>query len=209
MKPLQEDALIRRAAEKDASAFEQLMLLHEKTVYNICYRMTNSPDDALDLSQEVFFKLWRTLPQYQFDAAFTTWLYRLTQNVCLDHLRRQKRRQHRSLTLTTAEEPDEREELSVSDPAPLPEEQVVFHEQQQILQAAMAQLPVDYREILQLRVVQQLPYEQIAAIMSLPVGTVKSRLSRARKQLKEQLQLRNFFDAEASNHTRPKEVGKR
>lgn len=209
MKPLQDDALIRRAAGKDASAFEQLMRLHEKSVYNICYRMTNSPDDALDLSQEVFLKLWRTLSQYQFDAAFTTWLYRLTQNVCLDHLRREKRRRHGSLTLTAEQTPDEGEELSVPDPAPLPEEQLLFREQQKTIQAAMAQLPVEQREVLQLRVVQGLAYEQIAEIMALPVGTVKSRLSRARMQLKQQLQLRNFFDAEASNQARAKEVGKR
>lgn len=209
MKPLQDDALIRRAAAKDAEAFEQLMLLHEKSVYNICYRMSNSADDALDLSQEVFLKLWRTLAQYQFDAAFTTWLYRLTQNVCLDHLRREKRRQHGSLTLAAPELADEGEELSVPDPAPLPEEQVLFREQHETLQAAMAQLPAEQREVLQLRVVQGLAYEQIAEIMSLPVGTVKSRLSRARMQLKQQLQLRNFFDAQASNHMRAKEVGKR
>ena len=91
MKPLQDDILIRRAAAKDESAFEQLMLLHQKPVYNICYRMAGNADDALDLSQEVFLKLWRTLEQYQFDAAFSTWLFRLTQNVCIDFLRRKYR----------------------------------------------------------------------------------------------------------------------
>lgn len=81
---MQDDSLIRRAAAQDAAAFEQLMLLHQKPVYNICYRMAGNAEDALDLSQEVFLKLWRTLAQYQFDAAFSTWLYRLTQNVCID-----------------------------------------------------------------------------------------------------------------------------
>lgn len=84
MKLLQDDSLIRRAAAQDAAAFEQLMLLHQKPVYNICWRMAGNAEDALDLSQEVFLKLWRTLAQYQFDAAFSTWLYRLTQNVCID-----------------------------------------------------------------------------------------------------------------------------
>lgn len=72
MKLLQDDSLIRRAAAQDAAAFEQLMLLHQKPVYNICWRMAGNAEDALDLSQEVFLKLWRTLAQYQFDAAFST-----------------------------------------------------------------------------------------------------------------------------------------
>ena len=96
MKLLQDDSLIRRAAAQDAAAFEQLMLLHQKPVYNICWRMAGNAEDALDLSQEVFLKLWRTLAQYQFDAAFSTWLYRLTQNVCIDFLRKQKRQQQRA-----------------------------------------------------------------------------------------------------------------
>ena len=160
MKLLQDDSLIRRAAAQDAAAFEQLMLLHQKPVYNICWRMAGNAEDALDLSQEVFLKLWRTLAQYQFDAAFSTWLYRMTQNVCIDFLRKQKP-----------------------------------------IRNAMNALPVDFREILELRVVRQLPYEQIAQIMDLPVGTVKSRLARARLQLKKRLDAGNFFETGASKCT--------
>lgn len=135
MKLLQDDSLIRRAAAQDAAAFEQLMLLHQKPVYNICWRMTGNAEDALDLSQEVFLKLWRTLAQYQFDAAFSTWLYRLTQNVCIDFLRKQKRQQHVSLTFSDDE--DEGKELSVPDPEPLPEERVIFNEKQEAIRNAM------------------------------------------------------------------------
>ena len=197
---MQDDILIRRAAAKDESAFEQLMLLHQKPVYNICYRMAGNADDALDLSQEVFLELWRTLEQYQFDAAFSTWLFRLTQNVCIDFLRRKKRQQHVSLTFSGDE--DEGKELSVPDPEPLPEERVIFNEKQAAIRAAMNALPVDFREILQLRVVQELPYEQIAQIMDLPVGTVKSRLARARLQLKKRLDAGNFFETDASNRAK-------
>ena len=197
---MQDDILIRRAAAKDESAFEQLMLLHQRPVYNICYRMAGNADDALDLSQEVFLKLWRTLEQYQFDAAFSTWLFRLTQNVCIDFLRRKKRQQHVSLTFSGDE--DEGKELSVPDPEPLPEERVIFNEKQAAIRAAMNALPVDFREILQLRVVQELPYEQIAQIMDLPVGTVKSRLARARLQLKKRLDVGNFFETDASNRAK-------
>lgn len=195
---MQDDALIRRAAQRDERAFEQLMLLHQKAVYNICYRMAGNAEDALDLSQEVFLKLWRTLEQYQFDAAFSTWLYRMTQNACIDFLRRQNRQQHTSLTVCDDEE-DAGKEFSVPDPAPLPEERVIFNEKQEAIRTAMNALPPDFREILELRVVRNLPYEQIAQIMELPVGTVKSRLARARLQLKKRLEAGNFFEPDASN----------
>ena len=195
---MQDEALIRRAAAHDEAAFEKLMLLHQKNVYNLCFRIAGNAEDALDLSQEVFLRLWRTLEQYQFDAAFSTWLYRMTQNICIDFLRRQKRQQHLSMTVSDDEEQQQRE-LLVPDPTPLPEEQVIFNEKQEAIRRAMNALPVDYREILQLRVVQNLPYEQIAEILNVPAGTVKSRLARARIQLKKLLAAGNFFETEASN----------
>ena len=197
---MSEEQLIRRAQQGDNSAFEQLLLAHQKKVYNLCLRMAANPDDALDLSQEAFIKAWRALGQYQFEASFSTWLFRLTSNVCIDFLRRKKRQQHVSLTFSDDE--DEGKELSVPDPEPLPEERVIFNEKQAAIRAAMNALPVDFREILQLRVVQELPYEQIAQIMDLPVGTVKSRLARARLQLKKRLDAGNFFETDASNRAK-------
>lgn len=194
---MQDEALICRAAAHDEAAFEKLMLLHQKNVYNLCFRIAGNAEDALDLSQEVFLRLWRTLEQYQFDAAFSTWLYRMTQNICIDFLRRQKRQQH--LSMTVSDDEQQQRELLVPDPAPLPEEQVIFNEKQEAIRRAMNALPVDYREILQLRVVQNLPYEQIAEILNVPAGTVKSRLARARIQLKKLLAAGNFFETEASN----------
>ena len=197
---MREEELIRRAAQGDDGAFEQLVLAHQRQVYNLCLRICCNEADAMDLSQEAFIRAWHGLGQYQFGAEFSTWLYRLTRNVCIDFLRRKKRQQHVSLTFSDDE--DEGKELSVPDPEPLPEERVIFNEKQAAIRAAMNALPVDFREILQLRVVQELPYEQIAQIMDLPVGTVKSRLARARLQLKKRLDAGNFFETDASNRAK-------
>ena len=119
---MSEEQLIRRAQQGDNSAFEQLLLAHQKKVYNLCLRMAANPDDALDLSQEAFIKAWR----------------------------------------------------------------------------ALGQLAPDHREILQLRVVEDLPYEQIADILGVRVGTVKSRLARARLSLRKILKAGNYFDSTSS-----------
>lgn len=188
---VQEEALIRRAAAGDDGAFEKLVLAHQKQVYNLCLRLSGSPEDAYDLSQEAFIKAWRGLAQYQFGAEFSTWLYRLTRNVCIDHLRRLRRQP--SVPLET-EQDGELIELPLPDSAPGPEERALHGEKQRVLAEAMQALAEEQREILILRVVNDLPYEQIAEILGLPLGTVKSRLARARIQLKKILTDGNHFD---------------
>ncbi len=200
---MQDELLIRRAQSGDEGAFEQLLLAHQKSVYNLCLRMAGNPDDALDLSQEAFIRAWRALGQYQFDAAFSTWLFRLTSNICIDFLRKQKRQQHMSLTAT--DEDESGEEFAVPDPAPGPEEQAVHNERRQAVARAMAALPEDYRAVMQLRAVEALSYEQIAEILDIKVGTVKSRLARARAQLRKILKDGNFFDSDSSEQM-PEEV---
>lgn len=192
-----EEQLIRRAQQSDNEAFEQLLLLHQKKVYNLCLRMAANPDDALDLSQEAFIKAWRALGQYQFEASFSTWLFRLTSNVCIDFLRRKKRRQETSLT-ESYDDSDEGEEFSLPDTAPLPEEQAITNETKIELAQAMERLGPEHREILQLRVVENLPYEQIAEILDIRVGTVKSRLARARLSLRKILKAGNYFSDASS-----------
>ena len=193
----EEKALIQRVLDGDHEAFAGLVAIHEKQVYNLCLRMTGDPEDAMDLSQEAFLKAWRGLRFYKFESAFSTWLYRLTSNVCIDHLRRQKRRPAVSLTVG-----DEEEELDVPDTEPLPEEQVLQNETQSAVAAAMNQLEEEFRLILTLRVVEERSYEEIADILDLKVGTVKSRIARARIKLKKiLLQNGNNFQQNPSTHT--------
>ena len=163
-------------------AFEQLMLAQQKQVYNLCLRMSGNPEDAFDLSQEAFLRAWRALAQYQFEAEFSTWLFRLTRNVCIDFLRKQKRQPTVSLE---TEQDGETLELPLPDSAPGPEELALHDEKRRVLAEAMQALPEEQREILILRVVNDLPYERIAEILDLQLGTVKSRLARARMQLKK------------------------
>ena len=187
---MQDELLIRRAQRGDADAFEQLLLEHQKNVYNLCYRMAGDPDDAMDLSQETFLRAWRCLDQYQFASAFSTWLYRLCSNICIDFLRRRRRQQTVPLTFEDAD--GEEQTYAVPDAQPLPEEQVELKLTREILQAAMAQLLPEHRAVLQLRVVNEMSYEQIADVLDIQIGTVKSRLSRARNQLKKILERGNL-----------------
>lgn len=187
---MQDELLIRRAQRGDADAFEQLLLEHQKNVYNLCYRMAGNPDDAMDLSQETFLRAWRCLDQYQFASAFSTWLYRLCSNICIDFLRRRRRQQTVPLTFEDAD--GEEQTYAVPDAQPLPEEQVELKLTRETLAAAMAQLLPEHRAVLQLRVVNEMSYEQIADVLDIQTGTVKSRLSRARNQLKKILERGNL-----------------
>ena len=195
---MREEELIRRAAQGDDGAFEQLVLAHQRQVYNLCLRICCNEADAMDLSQEAFIRAWRGLGQYQFGAEFSTWLYRLTRNACIDFLRAQKRRQTVPLHLND----DEGEtELPLPDTAEGPEERAVAGERRRALAQAMQALSPEHREILTLRVIEDLPYEQIAQILGVRTGTVKSRLARARISLKNILKSgnqMNLFSSEES-----------
>lgn len=200
---MQDELLIRRAQRGDADAFEQLLLEHQKNVYNLCYRMAGNPDDAMDLSQETFLRAWRCLDQYQFASAFSTWLYRLCSNICIDFLRRRRRQQTVPLTFEDAD--GEEQTYAVPDAQPLPEEQVELKLTRETLAAAMAQLLPEHRAVLQLRVVNEMSYEQIADVLDIQIGTVKSRLSRARNQLKKILE-RGTLSRRASSESMEGEV---
>ena len=196
---MDEKALIQRVLSGDHEAFAELVEAHEKPVYNLCLRMCGNQEDAKDLAQEAFVKAWRGLRFYKFESAFSTWLYRLTTNVCIDFLRKQKRRP--PVSLTVQDEDETAVELELRDEAPLPEEQVLHREKQQRILAAMEQLEEEFRSVLVLRVVEDLTYEQIGEILDLKPGTVKSRLARARIKLKNLLEAGNKPDRRSSKQT--------
>lgn len=182
---MEEAKLIALAQKGDETAFEQLVLLYQKRVYNLALRMVQNPDDAFDLSQEAFLKAWKNLPNLKADAAFSTWLFRMTSNECIDFLRRSKRQ--KTVSLTVESDDDEEVQLDMPDMAPGPEEAAIRAEEQALLQKAMEQLPPDHRQILTLRIVDDLDYRQISEVLGIAEGTVKSRLARARDNLRKNL----------------------
>lgn len=180
-----EDKLVRRAQNGDLDAFEALLRAHEKSVYNLALRMTGSPEDAEDMAQEAFLKLWRALPDFRWECKFSVWLYRIVSNVCLDLLRRQSRRP--SVSLSVEDEDGEVSELEIPDERLSPERLLEQKLTREAVQRGLALLPDEQRQILLLRELQGLSYEEIGAALSLEPGTVKSRLFRARKRLADWL----------------------
>ncbi len=188
--------LVRLAANGDAQAFETLVGIYQQKVFQLCYRMCRDTEDAADLTQEAFLKAWRGLSQYQFEAEFSTWLFRLTKNVCLDFLRRKNRSSAVPQQLIFAQ--DSPESQALADPKLLPEEQVLREEFLRSLEQAFAELSEEFQEILNLRVMDDLSYEEIAELLGIRLGTVKSRLARARLRLKNLLMERNILPPSSS-----------
>lgn len=178
--------LVRQAAHGSTAAFEQLVLTYQTQVYNLALRMAGNPEDALDLSQEAFLKAWRGLSSYRFDSAFSTWLYRLTSNVCIDFRRRQKKQ--KSIPLQITDETGEERDLSIPDTAPGPEETLLARSEREQVAQALSRLEPEYREALTLRVVNGLSYTEIAQILGIREGTVKSRIARAREKMRIAMQ---------------------
>lgn len=182
---IDEKKIIKRAAEGDPDAFEQLVRGYQTPIYNLCLRMTGNPEDAADLSQDSFLKAWRNLDSFQFESSFSTWLYRLASNTCLDHLRSIKR--HPQVSLTVEDSDGETQTMDFPDAAPTPEEAAITKEDNERLAQAMQELDEQQRQILTLRVINDLSYAEIAEILNTKEGTVKSRLSRTRDALRKKL----------------------
>ncbi len=186
MPDIEESVLIERCKAGDRTAFDVLVRTYEKRVYSLAYRLSASYDEANDISVDSFVRVFQAIRLFRGDAHFSTWLFRIVTNVYLDRRKRTRNKQHLSL-----EEYIELEENSVArqveDPAPSPEEVVELHERSELLQNAINGLPDYQRAMVVLYHTEGLSYEEIAAVFSLPIGTVKSRLNRARLMLKSKL----------------------
>lgn len=179
-----EITLIQRCKDNEPGAFDELVSKYEHQVYNFAYRISGSYDDSLDVTQEAFIRVYNSLHAFRGDSNFTTWVYRIVKNVYLDL--RKKSKSHRLVSLDESIELDESSVMrQFEDEKPTPEQLLEIQERNRILQEAVSSLP-DYQKIIvTLYHVQHKSYEEIAEIMDLPIGTVKSRLNRARLALSE------------------------
>ena len=176
------DALIQRAQTGDLTAFNSLVLRFQDPIYSLALRMLGSPQAAEDAAQEAFIRAWRRIDSFK-GGRFQSWLFTIVANLSRDELRKRARRPQTSLD-AARDDPD-RASLDPVDDSPSPEATALTGDLRDVLQRALQQLPDDWREIVVLSDVHDLAYDEIARITDLPLGTVKSRLSRARGRLRD------------------------
>jgi RNA polymerase sigma-70 factor (ECF subfamily) len=183
--------LVRRCLAGDAVAWEEIVRLYHRRIYNLCYRFAGSADDAQDLAQEVFIRMYRTLKSYDVErGAFITWVTSMTHNLLVDHFR--KTRQDR-ITDSLDAAPSEHEDAMtlgerIQDKGAPPDAGVQQSETRQTVHLALQKLSPELREAVILRDLQDMDYREIATVLRVPEGTVKSRINRGRAELARQLQ---------------------
>lgn len=187
-----EQELIHSARKGDSMAFGELMQAHQDKIYTLCYRMTGNAEDAADLTQEVFLSAWRSLSRFQEQSSFGTWVYRMATNASIDFLRREKRRQVLSMTM---EEDSEERQAQVPDERYSPHRLLEQKEARQAVADALAALSPEHRQVLVLREMEGLSYQEIGQLLGLEEGTVKSRIARARLALRDFLIKSGNFSA--------------
>ncbi|MCL2518048.1 MAG: sigma-70 family RNA polymerase sigma factor [Oscillospiraceae bacterium] len=193
--------LVKRAGSGDNDAFEKLVLKYENFIYNLICQMTGNDQDAYDISQEVFIKVYRAIKNFRFDCKFSTWLYKITANAVKDYFR--EKQKHRTVSLSDWTEEDESEsgfaankppEIIEEDINSRPEEAYERGEIREAVRDAILHLSEDHKVIITLRDMEGYSYDDISDMLGIEIGTVKSRLNRARLAVKDYLLKRNFIE---------------
>ncbi len=180
------EELVRRSQQGDIAAFEELISQHQQKTYNIAYRLMGNHHDAGDLAQEALIKVYKSIGSFRYDSSFSTWVYHIVTNVCRDELRKRSRHQ-----VSYLDEPvslyDGEVHKEVADDTFNPEDAYERKESAEYIQGLINTLNPEYRMVIILREMLGLSYEEIAQELDITLGTVKSRLNRARKYLKERI----------------------
>jgi len=185
---LKDSQVIVRARRGEETAFAELLRRYRAPIFNLCLRMLKNPEDAQDVAQDVFIKVFSMLERYDERYAFRSWLFKIAANQCIDFIRKNR------VKMLRLDEPvqfrGEEIERELPDRNPLPDELLHSDELHRILQEVIDELPPHYRVMIVLRHQEQLSYEEIATMLDLPLGTVKARIHRARALMKNKLQRR-------------------
>ena len=193
-----EQELVSRAKAGDQGAFEQLVRDNQNRVYSLALRMVSDREEAADLAQEAFLKAWQGLSSFQGESSFSTWVYRLTTNVCIDYIRKQKRRQENLSTLSLDDE-----EGAWPEPGDWEQDPHRCLERSELNRAVargLEALPDHHRQVLVMRELSGLSYQEIGRALGLDLGTVKSRIARSRLALRKILEREgNFSTSSPSN----------
>lgn len=193
--------LVARAGAGNQEAFEQLVRDNQNRVYSLAVRLVGDREEAADLAQEAFLRAWQGLAAFQGESSFATWIYRLTTNVCIDYLRRKKRRQEVEPAVSLDDE-----DSGWAEPADAgqdPQRKLEEAERSRALSRGLERLPEHQRQVLVMRELSGLSYQEIGAATGLDLGTVKSRIARARLALRKiLLEDGNFFDRPSSKSTK-------
>jgi RNA polymerase sigma factor (sigma-70 family) len=183
--------LVRRCLAGDAAAWEEIVQRYHRRIYNLCYRFSGSPDDAQDLTQEVFIKMYRTLSSYEAGrGAFMTWVTTMTRNLLVDHFRKGKQDRMTDSLDSAPSDHEDAMPLSdrIEDKGLPPDAGVQSRETRETVHRALQKLSPELREAVILRDLQDMDYREIASVLRVPEGTVKSRINRGRAELGRLLQ---------------------
>jgi RNA polymerase sigma-70 factor, ECF subfamily len=181
-----EQILLEKSKAGDVAAFEMLIEAYQKKIFNLAFRMIGNYEDAGDLAQEALIRIFKSISNFKEQSSLSTWIYRITTNVCLDEIRKKKNRKVLSLDEEIHIEDGDMQRQIMSDD-PLPDELMEKKELRQIINSAIDSLPEDQRLVITLRDIQGLSYDEIGRVLECPAGTVKSRINRARFALKNVL----------------------
>lgn len=181
--------LIVKAIDGREDSFEELVRRYQRPIINYVFRMLNNYDAALDVTQEVFIKVYNSMARYSAEYKFSTWLYKIAHNATIDYLRRNNHHQAQSLEV---ENEDGTYQVQYESKHPSPEQEHERSECREEIETVVKRLPSGYRELILLRHTQDLSYDEIAEVTNLPLGTVKNRLFRAREMMREIFVERGF-----------------
>ncbi|NLW45632.1 MAG: sigma-70 family RNA polymerase sigma factor [Syntrophomonadaceae bacterium] len=184
----QDEDLIKLSIQGDIRAFEQLAEKYQHKIYNLAYRYMGCEEDASDMAQEALIKAYRSLATFKGESSLSTWLYRITTNVCLDELRKRRRTLHMiSLDEPVATVDGDEIERDIADPSPTADIIYQKKETEVYIQSLINKLKPEQKAVVILRDVMGLTYEEIAEVLNCSIGTVKSRLSRGREILRKKI----------------------